>query len=239
MATISSAEPFQLRGASVPVRGVPDWPLSAGDEIATGAAPAMISFADGSRVYLNSHTRAKLHVAGKQNVLRLVQGDLAYKVNKNSRISLAGLNREPLPGDSSEGLLSIDSQAAVWAPKGFDPAAAGNSVVLQQYRNHSLQFVLREPVAQLHAAIRSAAGFADRRQLDAAATRRKLAPSRFRQSATASRKTFRVRSSAKGDSDESAAENSIFDNSVCYLYFYDGRTALWPGPRPYLRPMER
>jgi hypothetical protein len=134
VATISSAEPFQLRGASVPVRGVPDWPLSAGDEIATGAAPAMISFADGSRVYLNSHTRAKLQVTGKQNVLRLMQGDLAYKVSKNSLVSVAGLNREPLPGDSSEGLLSIDNQAAVWAPKGFNPAAAGGPPAFVQYR---------------------------------------------------------------------------------------------------------
>ena len=34
-ATVASETPFRLRGAVVPVAGVPSWPLLRGDEIAT------------------------------------------------------------------------------------------------------------------------------------------------------------------------------------------------------------
>jgi hypothetical protein len=43
-AKITSAEPFQLRGQTVQVAGVPSWNALAGDEIAAGAGSLMVVF---------------------------------------------------------------------------------------------------------------------------------------------------------------------------------------------------
>jgi hypothetical protein len=107
--------------------------MRAGDEIATGKAPAMITFQGGSRVYLNAGSRARLDVQGKQPVLRLLNGDLAYRVSQQSPVSIAALQNGALPADSSEGSLSVMRDAAVWAPVNAQPYAAENGL-FQQYR---------------------------------------------------------------------------------------------------------
>lgn len=115
--SVSSSAPFTLRGAPVRVAGVADWPLMAGDEIVAGKAPAMITFRDGSRIQLNANARAKVAVAGKQTVLRLTDGQLAYKLSKNTRSTgVAALSYGALPAQSEEGLISINGGVAAWTP---------------------------------------------------------------------------------------------------------------------------
>jgi hypothetical protein len=89
----------------------------AGDEIVAGKAPAMITFRDGSRVQLNANSRAKVAVAGKQTVLRLTNGQLAYKLSSNTRSTgVAALGYGALPAQSDEGLISINGAVAAWTP---------------------------------------------------------------------------------------------------------------------------
>src|SRR5579871_2678093 len=59
IASITSVSPFELRGHTVNVEGVPTWPLAAGDDIATGKDTATVQFRDGARIVLlqNSHLR--------------------------------------------------------------------------------------------------------------------------------------------------------------------------------------
>ncbi len=121
VATVSSSADFSLGRAQIQVRGVPDWPLVSGDEITVGIAPALVTFKDGSRAFLNTGARARLDVTGKQPVLRLLNGDLAYKLERSSRVGIAGLAFDSLPGESREGLLSVAGAGADWAP--LDPAA--------------------------------------------------------------------------------------------------------------------
>ena len=136
VATITSSEAFELSGVRVPVAGVPQWPLVSGDEVVSGNAPALVSFSDGSRVTMNAHSRVRLQVSGKETVLRLLKGDMAYKVGKSSPVRLAALSKDTLLDSSGEGLLSTDGSLAVWYPESASTmrAAQANAVFFAQYR---------------------------------------------------------------------------------------------------------
>ena len=88
VAQVSSTEPFLLSGARVPVAGVSSWPLSAGDEVSTDAAAAVIAFRDGSRVTLNKQSKAKLESKGEGLILRLLNGTGTYTLAANSKLRL-------------------------------------------------------------------------------------------------------------------------------------------------------
>src|SRR5581483_10602517 len=75
-ARVSSGEPFMLRGAVVPVAGVPSWPLLAGDSIGTEGASASIRFADGSVVTLAERSNAQLEEVNGKVALRLLGGSM-------------------------------------------------------------------------------------------------------------------------------------------------------------------
>jgi hypothetical protein len=106
VATASSAEPFQLRGARVPTAGVPSWPLMAGDEIATENAAATITFRDGSRVTLARNSRAKLEQQGDNTLLRLLDGSMRYLVSRGSGLRLASQGRLLNPTQGGESTVS-------------------------------------------------------------------------------------------------------------------------------------
>jgi len=76
IARVSSALPFQLRGALVPVAGVSSWPVLAGDSIATGDAAATIHFLDGTSVVLAQHSTARVEELNGRNTVRLLGGTM-------------------------------------------------------------------------------------------------------------------------------------------------------------------
>jgi len=73
---VSSSSAFDLRGSEVKVDGVPSWPVLAGDVIATKVAPATILFKDGSRVILESNSKARVESTGDGLSVRLLDGDM-------------------------------------------------------------------------------------------------------------------------------------------------------------------
>ena len=73
-ATVSSDSPFRLRGAVVPVAGVPAWPLLVGDVISTDASTAAIRFSDGSSVVLAKKSSARLEQQDGNLVFLLLTG---------------------------------------------------------------------------------------------------------------------------------------------------------------------
>jgi hypothetical protein len=76
VAAVSSSGAFELRGGEVKVDGVSSWPLLAGDVIATRVAPATILFRDGSRVMLESNSKARVESTGDGLNVRLLDGDM-------------------------------------------------------------------------------------------------------------------------------------------------------------------
>jgi len=87
LGSVSSAQPFDLNGANVPVAGVPTWPVAAGDVIATHSAPATIKFCDGSRVVLAENSRARLEGKAGKSVFRLLQGSGEYGLAAHHALS--------------------------------------------------------------------------------------------------------------------------------------------------------
>jgi hypothetical protein len=89
VACFSSGKPFELRGVPVLTNDIPSWPLVAGDDIKkTITSPAIIRFADGSRVEIDGHSWVKIE---SQSRLRLLQGALRSNVSAGSNLQIMGL----------------------------------------------------------------------------------------------------------------------------------------------------
>gem|GEM_PF-2356459 len=131
VAKISSSAPFRLDGKTVPVAGVPNWPVTAGDQIAMGSRPGEIRFHDGTLVFVHPRTRVTIDVSSGKTLVRLLAGAMSYKRPANSTVSLAGLKNQPVSAASLQGKLAVTSAGAFWNPLEqsfyqFGPGAAGS-----------------------------------------------------------------------------------------------------------------
>ena len=116
IANVSGTEPFKVSGVSVPVSGVSSWPVIAGDELAAGNAPVVLTFKDGSRVTLGKNSRATLEGKSKNAALRLLDGAMAFTLSRGSGVRLysAGslVNAQAgVPGTAVAG-AGVDADAA-------------------------------------------------------------------------------------------------------------------------------
>lgn len=115
VATVTSANPFQLSGATVPVAGVPSWPVSAGDELTTLQSPALLRFGDGSEVVLGDQTRVALERVANKVEVRLRRGSLQFRLQPKSKVAVSGLELPALPANAPQGSLWVDRNAAYLA----------------------------------------------------------------------------------------------------------------------------
>ena len=106
--TITSDEPFQLRGVLVPVAGVSNWPLAPCDEVATPQSSAEIRFTDGSRVTLDRGSKAVVECKAGGPVLRLTVGAAWYKLTTNSQVVLID-GQKTLTSPGSSGFMGSRS----------------------------------------------------------------------------------------------------------------------------------
>jgi len=121
LGSISSAQPFDLNGSSVPVAGVPAWPVDAGDVVATHSAPATIDFLDGSRVILAEDSKASIEAKAGKSVLRFLEGSGEYSLAAHPSLSV----------------FVLDKQAAVKSTNGrFVPACVGGGGFKPPDHNH-------------------------------------------------------------------------------------------------------
>jgi len=116
LATVTSAASFRISGAAVPVHGVPDWPLAAGDELVMGKAPGMIRFRDGTQIFVLPGTRLKVGGSAANPAVTLNRGGLAYRFTKNSSVEISALSTKVSPRDSSQGRLWFENGEAWWYP---------------------------------------------------------------------------------------------------------------------------
>jgi hypothetical protein len=112
VATVQSSKPFRLRGAPVPVAGVPSWPVAIGDDIETAASRAVISFPDGNRVTLATDSRAKLEKDAGRIALRLLKGSAEYDLPAASALRLYVLDKPAKMPSASRGFISLSGGSA-------------------------------------------------------------------------------------------------------------------------------
>lgn len=132
IASASSSQKFVLRGAEVPVEGVPNWPVFAGDEIVAGKANVALKLSCGSRVYLHPGTDARVGVDASRITVHLSQGDVTYKLSKGCPLALAGLDGEPVVAPEA-GSAALVKGAIVLGAAGASGAAYGISQAVQNY----------------------------------------------------------------------------------------------------------
>lgn len=122
---VTSAEPFRISGTTVPVAGVPNWPLVDGDEVALSKAYGELLLADGTRLLVWPDSKFAVTVHGSRTLVRLEQGVLAYRFAKDSTVDLAALDLEPIPTTAGEGHLMAIEEQAFWGSS--EPAAESTS----------------------------------------------------------------------------------------------------------------
>jgi ferric-dicitrate binding protein FerR (iron transport regulator) len=107
VATISSTNPFELRGARVPVAGVPSWPLVRGDVIATTTSAAVVSFPDHSQATVEKGSRVEIQGEGNHTTLKLLEGSLLFRWTSDSGVQLKAAERTVAPQPGSQVTVSV------------------------------------------------------------------------------------------------------------------------------------
>lgn len=129
VASVSTSESFRLDGRSVSAKGVASWPLVIGDELATGTAPAQISFRDGSSIALAAESSAKISGTSAAPVFVLVSGSLDYNLVKNSKVSVTRAEPSAKSKKSKLAVVAAAASAAAITPAvvmaGANSAATG------------------------------------------------------------------------------------------------------------------
>jgi len=116
VATVTSAAPFRISGATAPVDGVPNWPLATGDELVMGKAPGMIRFRDGTQIYVLPNSRLQVGGTPGSPAVRLTRGGVAYRFAKNSSVQISALSTKVSSRDSGEGRMWFENGEAWWYP---------------------------------------------------------------------------------------------------------------------------
>lgn len=112
VATVSCTDPFGLDDHLITAPGITSWPLVSGDELETGAAPAILVFMDGSRVKLSAQSRVRVAAAGSQLKVILEAGTLDYKLAVDAKLSVSSSKTEKQPDHLTALKVSYSSGSA-------------------------------------------------------------------------------------------------------------------------------
>ncbi len=112
IANVSANGPLTVNGAAIRTEGIASWPVSAGDEVVTTTAPAVIMFNDGTRISVDKHTRVKLSKAGRPGV-DVLSGTAIYKTGAASKLEMRALGRSVDLKSRPEGVVSVTGQDKV------------------------------------------------------------------------------------------------------------------------------
>lgn len=111
LATVTSAAPFQLRGATIATdRGVPSWPVMPGDAIKAGSAPVVTSFAGGSTITLDPGSSARIAISGETPSFVLESGTARYTLSALSAVKL----NDPASPPKITGVYTAGKTASWW-----------------------------------------------------------------------------------------------------------------------------
>jgi hypothetical protein len=129
--TVIASEPFELKGARVTAAGVPSWPVSAGDEIATENWPVLFQFPDGSQITLEPNSRARVEGTKRNPVFRLLDCTADYHLKRMSSVAIYRNEQieriSKVDGKSTVGCHAAGTAAAGAAGAGAASAGAATA----------------------------------------------------------------------------------------------------------------
>lgn len=139
VANVSSSQSFALDGHAIKAAGITSWPVVVGDEITTSAAPAVMSFQDGSSVQLAPRSRVKISGTIESPKVVLTAGNLEYKLAPGSTLSLTKEDvNSPDPGSGTpaptppQATVNVQSNRGLWI-EGLLFAMAGTALAVSVY----------------------------------------------------------------------------------------------------------
>lgn len=106
--SLTSHGQVSLRGVTLPMAGVPAWPVVAGDTIETGLFPATIFLKDGTRLALGEKTKVVVDQLEAGLWVGLAVGNLEYRSAARSRTTISA---EGKAVDLSGGTVFTGSQS--------------------------------------------------------------------------------------------------------------------------------
>lgn len=109
LAVITSAGPFELSGVTVPVTGVPSWPLVEGDEVVTKHSGAILMFDKETKVVLDKDSAVELKRQDSRTTLELLRGALKYSLPAGSLLQILARD-QALDPSSTRGSVSVTEQ---------------------------------------------------------------------------------------------------------------------------------
>jgi hypothetical protein len=86
--------------------GAPNWPVSAGDEIVTGTAGAVLVFEDGARIAMAPHTKLILQQCDRC-IAQLFYGAVDYHKPADSKLEFCALGRPVRPDPGTDGSVTV------------------------------------------------------------------------------------------------------------------------------------
>ncbi len=127
LATVVSGDGLKIRGRAVPPTSVSSWPVANGDEIESGAAPAVLLFKDQSRLTLNPSSRVKLGSRGNSVCIYLDAGSIKLNAVAGSTIAVCGGGKALIPQTPFEGQITLSGPDVVMVQPVTGTMAEGRS----------------------------------------------------------------------------------------------------------------
>jgi hypothetical protein len=127
IATATGGSNLQINGKAAATAGAPNWPMAIGDELLTGAAPAVVSFPDGTRLTLGAGTKIVLQVCDRC-VAQLFQGLIEYHKPASSKLEVCALGHHVKPAAGSDGsIVVVGSEKVVVKVANKEQVASGGT----------------------------------------------------------------------------------------------------------------
>lgn len=118
IATVVSGEGLTVRGTPVPATSVSSWPVASGDELASGASPAVVMFKDQTRVTLGPNSRVKLDERDGNSCVVLLQGSIGLSAASGAKLGVGARGTSLVAQTPFEGQVSLgDANTVNVAPK--------------------------------------------------------------------------------------------------------------------------
>jgi hypothetical protein len=127
IATVVSGEGLKVRGTPVPPTSVSSFPVASGDELASGASPAVVMFKDQSRLTLSPSTRVKLEARGGSTCVFLLEGSVKLSIVAGAKMGVCGFDKSLVAPGAFEGQVTLVAPKTVQVEAVSGTLAEGKS----------------------------------------------------------------------------------------------------------------